>query len=83
MLKILKSTRLTGEVKIENETVMTLTADISTENLGNSYMSQSIVNQELYKANRVECRLNVSQFQEIVYSIEDKYAEEINLVNEK
>lgn len=83
MIKLSKSTRLTGEVKIQNETAMTLTADISTENLGNSYMSQSIVNQELYKDNRVECRLNVSQFQEIVYSIEDKYAEEINLVNEK
>lgn len=73
MLKINKSTALNGESRIDNKIVMTLAADISNETAGNSYVRQTILNQELYTANRKECRKDISDFQDAVFEIEDQF----------
>lgn len=75
-LTVKKSSTLNGESRVKGEVVLTMTAEISSEQLGNSYIRQVIVNQELYANNRIECRKDVSDFQERVYLIEDKFIEE-------
>lgn len=70
-LTINKSTSLQGQSVIDGQTVIYLSASISTENLGNSSVSQSIKNQELYAANKAACRADIAEFQNAVFEEED------------
>ena len=70
-LTIKKSTSLQGQSIIDGQTVVYLSASISTENLGNSSVSQSIQNQELYATNKVACRADIAEFQNAVFDEED------------
>ena len=70
-LTITKSTSLQGQSVVDGQTVIYLSASISTENLGNSSVSQSIQNQELYAANRAACRADIAEFQNAVFEEED------------
>ena len=70
-LTITKSTSLQGQSVIDGQTVIYLSASISTENLGNSSVSQSIQNQELYAANKAACRADIAEFQNAVFEEED------------
>ncbi|MDT2782900.1 hypothetical protein P7H41_13200 [Vagococcus fluvialis] len=76
MLLISKTSTLRGESRIGDVLVMTMTAEISSDQLGNSTTRTAIMNQELYAKNRTECRKDASDFQEKVYLIEDKFIEE-------
>lgn len=71
-LKITKSTSLQGQSVVDGQTVIYLSASISTENLGNSTVSQSIQNQELYAANKAACRADTAEFQNAVFEEEDE-----------
>ncbi|WP_288395348.1 hypothetical protein [uncultured Vagococcus sp.] len=75
-LNIKKSTTLNGEVTIEGILAVTLQANISDESAGNTYINQSIIDQDLYSQNRKLCREKISEFQEKVYEIEDRFIEE-------
>lgn len=70
-LTIKKSTSLQGQSIIDGQTVVYLSANISTESLGNSSVSQSIQNQELYAANKAACRADIAEFQNAVFDEED------------
>lgn len=70
-LKITKSTSLQRQSVVDGQTVIYLSASISTENLGNSTVSQSIQNQELYAANKAACRADIAEFQNAVFEEED------------
>lgn len=70
-LKITKSTSLQGQSVVDGQTVIYLSASISIENLGNSTVSQSIQNQELYAANKAACRADIAEFQNAVFEEED------------
>lgn len=70
-LTITKSTSLQGQSIIDGQTVVYLSASISTENLGNTSVSQSIQNQELYAANKASCRADIAEFQNAVFDEED------------
>lgn len=70
-LKITKSTSLQGQSVVDGQTVIYLSASISIENLGNSTVSQSIQNQELYAANKATCRADIAEFQNAVFEEED------------
>lgn len=70
-LKITKSTSLQGQSVVDGQTVIYLSASISIENLGNSTVSQSIQNQELYAANKDACRADIAEFQNAVFDEED------------
>lgn len=76
MLQVSKSSTLRGESVIEGIKVMSFTAEISSQELGNSVNRSTILNQEMYAKNRVQCRQDQSDFQEKVYVIEDKFIEE-------
>lgn len=75
-LTVKKSSTLSGESRIDNQIVMTMTAEISSDALGNSFVRTAVTNQELYALNRVQCRKDAADFQEKVYLIEDKFIEE-------
>lgn len=75
-LTVKKSSTLSGESRIDNQIVMTMTAEISSNTLGNSYVRTAITNQDLYALNRVQCRKDAADFQEKVYLIEDKFIDE-------
>lgn len=72
-LTVKKSTALTGQSMIDGQVAVYLSANISDENAGNSTVSQSIQNQELYSANRVQCRQDIAEFQNYVYDVEDEF----------
>ncbi|MDT2816277.1 hypothetical protein P7H55_00205 [Vagococcus lutrae] len=74
-----KAISLTGESKIDGKQVIYLSADIRKENAGNTSVTQSFSDQELYKTNLRECRKDVLDFQNLVWEIEDKILEESNM----
>lgn len=76
MLIATKSSTLRGDSVIEGIKVMSFTAEISSQELGNSTTRATILNQEMYAKNRVQCRQDQAEFQERVYLIEDKFIEE-------
>ncbi|MBO0419112.1 hypothetical protein JZO80_02975 [Vagococcus fluvialis] len=76
MLKTKQSTSFTGEISIEGTVTVTLQANITKQNSGNTYINQSIINQDLYNSNREICRKEISDFKDKVYQIEDKFIEE-------
>ena len=69
-LEIKKSININGESKINNQSVIFLTANVTTSNVGNTSINQTINNQELYRQNRVECRKDVEDFQDKVWAVE-------------
>lgn len=69
MLKTNKSITLTGNTTINDERVVYYRAEISPDD---SRISQSIQNQELYDANKEECRQDFFDFTSDVYEIEDE-----------
>lgn len=71
MLKTTKATTLTGQSMVGEQQVIYLSANITTETTGNTTISQSITNDELYKANLKTCRADVQAFQEAVWATED------------
>ena len=76
-LEIKKSININGESKINNQSVIFLTANVTTSNVGNTSINQTINNQELYRQNRVECRKDVEDFQDKVWAIEDDLLQEV------
>lgn len=72
-LTIKKSITLTGESKVTVEkndvTVVTMTANIH-EN-GGSTNHNTIINKELYEANKEACRADMDEFTAAVREIED------------
>ena len=70
-LTIIKSISLQGQSIIDGQTVVYLSANISTESLGNSSVTQTIQNQELYVANKAACRADIAEFQNAVFEEED------------
>lgn len=71
-LTIIKSTSLQGQSVIDGQVAIYLSANVSGETAGNSTITQSIQNQELYAANRAACRKDISDFQDSVYEVEDQ-----------
>ena len=50
---------------------------MTTSNVGNTSINQTINNQELYRQNRVECRKDVEDFQDKVWAVEDDLLQEV------
>lgn len=70
-LETKKSVSLTGSSVIDGKQVIYLSANVSTDNAGNTSISQSVQDQSLYRANLEECRKDVDKFQNEVWKIED------------
>lgn len=76
-LETKKSISITGESKINGQSVIYLSANVTTDSAGNTSINQTINNQELYRQNRVECRKDVEDFQDKVWTVEDDLLQEV------
>lgn len=74
-LEIIKTTKLVGNIKIDDTVVKSITADINEK--GISTISEWINNAELYAANRREIRKQEAEFQNKIYEVEDAILQEL------
>ena len=71
MLKINKNINVNGTSEIEGSVVVHMNATVGTEG-GNANINKAILNKELYDANKVEVRKDMSDFELAVYEVEDE-----------
>lgn len=71
-LNIKESVTVTGAVEIENVQVVYLSSNIVSDGSDATTFSQSILNAELYNANKAQCRADIAEFQTYVYGVEDR-----------
>lgn len=76
VLKMKKTTALSGEVVIDGILVMTLQSNISSDASSNTYTTDNVVDQKLYNENTKLCREKIEEFRKKVYEIEDHFIEE-------
>lgn len=76
MLNIKQSINLIGESKIKDETVVYMTATVTTDSSGTPTVVTNVLNEALYKGNRKECRSDISSFTDNVYEVQDRIFEE-------
>ena len=73
MLNVVKSTTLTGQSKVTVDgrevVVVSMTAKISETDTGNTV--NTIVNKDLYEANKTTCRADMDEFTKEVRRLED------------
>lgn len=74
-LEIIKTTKLVGNIKVDDIVVKSITADINEK--GISTISEWINNAELYAANRREIRKQEAEFQNKIYEVEDAIIQEL------
>lgn len=72
MLEMSKKITLDGVVKIQGEPVVYLNASINSSSGYGANINRSIVNQELYLANKTAIRADINEFEDAVYEIEDE-----------
>ena len=71
-LNIKESVTVTGAVEIENVQVVYLSSNIVSDGSDATTFSQSILNADLYNANKAQCRADIAEFQTYVYDVEDR-----------
>ena len=69
---IKESVTVTGAVEIENVQVVYLSSNIVSDGSDATTFSQSILNADLYNANKAQCRADIAEFQTYVYDVEDR-----------
>lgn len=70
-----KSISITGTSTVNGSVIMQFNANLATGK-GSSNISQSIINQDLYDANKKEARADSAAFQSLVYDTEDQLDQE-------
>lgn len=71
MLNINKTILLDGQIIIDGQVAATVRGEIRDID-NNGFVTQTIVNQELFDANKIECRKQMQEFQELVWKMEDE-----------
>lgn len=69
-LEIVRTVKVEGLLKVENEVVKTMTAEFDAN--GRAHRNEWINNDELYNANRKEMRKQERAFQNKVFEVEDE-----------
>lgn len=72
MLRINKNITVTGTSEIEGQIVVYMSASIGTEGNVNANINKNITNQELYNANKLIIREDMTAFEKEVYKVEDE-----------
>ena len=67
MLKITKNITVNGESKIGDVATVYMTANVST---GNTSVNKSIIDGDMYKANKTELDKDIADFEKMVAEIE-------------
>ncbi|WP_247950352.1 hypothetical protein [Streptococcus constellatus] len=80
-LEIVKTTKLVGNIKIDDTLVKTMAADIDEK--GITSFSEWINNTELYSKNRREIRKQETEFQNKIYEVEDAIISELESGNKE
>lgn len=86
MLSITKSINLSGQSRIlvdENEVVAVQLNASLYNNISNSNIVSTIVNRDLYNANKEVCRTDIDSFTTYVRDLEDNITESGNMPNEE
>lgn len=76
-LEVKKAISITGDSRINGQRVIYFSATVTTDSAGNTNINQQIENQDLYRQNRVECRKDVEDFQDKVWTVEDDLLQEV------
>ena len=71
-INIKESVTVTGAVEIENVQVVYLSSNIVSDGSDATTFSQSILNADLYNANKAQCRADIAEFKTYVYGVEDR-----------
>lgn len=72
MLKTTKKITINGKSIIDNVDVCGYQAQIDESDPTNMSLSDWQINKQLYKANRVDCRADLAEFEDYAYTIQDK-----------
>lgn len=72
MLELTKNITLNGVSKIDGEAVIYLNAIIDSKNGYGANINKTVVNQNLYLANKDTLRADVEAFEQAVYAVEDE-----------
>lgn len=72
MLKTNKNITITGQSFIGETQTIYMSANISTDGNSNASITTNIINETVYKANKIECRKDIADFQELVYATQDE-----------
>jgi hypothetical protein len=72
MLKTNKNITITGQSMIGETQAVFMSASVSTDGNSNASINTSIMNETVYKANKIECRKDIADFQAAVYAIQDE-----------
>ena len=76
MLKLNKSTTLTGTIEVDGKQAVYLNAVVGSDN-DNINVTKNIVDKALYGTNAKEIRTQIKEFEDEVYAVEDaSFAEE-------
>lgn len=67
-----KTVNLSGESKIDNETVARFSAQVSSNDALSQDIVTTIVNVDLYRKNSKSVRDDANAFREYVYTVQDK-----------
>ena len=81
MLKTKAVLSINGESKIEDENVVYMTATINSDETGTS-ISKTIINKELYNANKDDVRKEMNEFENYVYNMEGVLTETTSAIEE-
>lgn len=74
-LNIKESNSVVGELVIDDVRVLYLNANVISDGSEATTFGQSILDPDLYNANKAQCRAAVAEFQTYVYSVEDRVIE--------
>lgn len=72
MLKVNKNITINGTSEINGQQVVYMSATIGTDGANSVSITKSITNQELYNANKIEVRKDMSDFELEVYIVQDE-----------
>lgn len=72
MLNTNKTISINGESKIGGTVVANMYATLSTTGVGNENINKTIINQELYNSNKELVRKDMRDFEDLVFSEQDK-----------
>lgn len=68
-LNITETIRREGYTVIEGKNVVFHSVDVNSKNPEQFNMHDSILDHEMYKANKVECRQNIADFEDAAYAL--------------
>lgn len=72
MLNTNKTININGTSVIEGQVVVYMSASLSTDGSTNENINKNISNQSLYEANKTEVRQDMRDFEDLVYTEQDR-----------